>query len=43
MFTDEIYGLNTILPLRHNVHVPEVLQQIGKFVPRELFVIYDHR
>ena len=39
---DEADGLETVLPLRHDVDVAVALKQVGKFIAGKLFIVHDY-
>ena len=39
MLADEVDGLQSILSLRNDINIADVLQQVGEFIARKLLVI----
>jgi hypothetical protein len=43
VFFDEADGLETVLPLGHDVDVARAREQVGKFIAGELLIVHDYR
>jgi hypothetical protein len=41
VFADKMDAFDSVLALGHNVHIPDIFQQEGKFVAGKLFIVHD--